>query len=142
MRRAELARTRRTSVRNYVRLFNTRLRDGESMRVYPLSNRTEHDVWEYLAAEEIDVVPLYFAAVRAGGQTRWGLDRGRRRASAAEARRAPGNASEVPHSGMLSADGNDRVWGGKCLPRLSPNCATRGSRSDPPDRSIAMRRPR
>ena len=112
MRRAELARTRRTSVRNYVRLFNTRLRDGESMRVYPLSNRTEHDVWEYLAAEEIDVVPLYFAAVRAGGQTRWGLDRGRRRASAAEARRAPGNASEVPHSGMLSADGNDRVWGG------------------------------
>ena len=47
-----------------MRLFNTRLRDGESMRVYPLSNRTEHDVWEYLAAEEIDVVLLYFAAVR------------------------------------------------------------------------------
>lgn len=64
MRRAELARTRRTSVRNHVRLFNTRLRDGESMRVYPLSNRTKHDVWEYLAAEEIDVVLLYFAAVR------------------------------------------------------------------------------
>lgn len=64
VRRAELARTRRTSVRNHVRLFNTRLRDGESMRVYPLSNRTEHDVWEYLAAEEIDVVLLYFAAVR------------------------------------------------------------------------------
>ena len=46
-----------------MRLFNTRLRDGESMRVYPLSNRTEHDVWEYLAAEEIAVVLLYFAAV-------------------------------------------------------------------------------
>jgi sulfate adenylyltransferase subunit 2 len=46
------------------RLYNTRLRDGESMRVFPLSNWTEHDVWEYIAAEEIDVVPLYFAALR------------------------------------------------------------------------------
>ena len=46
------------------RLYNTRLRDGESMRVFPLSNWTERDVWEYIAAEEIDVVPLYFAALR------------------------------------------------------------------------------
>ena len=46
------------------RLYNTRLRDGESMRVFPLSNWTELDVWEYIAAEEIDVVPLYFAALR------------------------------------------------------------------------------
>ena len=46
------------------RLYNTRLRDGESMRVFPLSNWTEQDVWEYIAAEEIDVVPLYFAALR------------------------------------------------------------------------------
>jgi len=34
------------------------------MRVFPLSNWTELDVWEYIAAEEIDVVPLYFAAPR------------------------------------------------------------------------------
>src|SRR5215467_2597475 len=46
------------------RLYNTRLADGESMRVFPLSNWTELDVWEYIAAEEIDVVPLYFAALR------------------------------------------------------------------------------
>ena len=46
------------------RLYNTRLREGESMRVFPLSNWTELDVWEYIAAEEIDVVPLYFAAPR------------------------------------------------------------------------------
>jgi sulfate adenylyltransferase subunit 2 len=46
------------------RLYNTRLGDGESMRVSPLSNWTELDVWEYIAAEEIDVVPLYFAAPR------------------------------------------------------------------------------
>jgi sulfate adenylyltransferase subunit 2 len=46
------------------RLFNTRLRQGESMRVFPLSNWTELDVWEYVAAEEIPVVPLYFAQPR------------------------------------------------------------------------------
>src|SRR5580658_8827298 len=46
------------------RLFNTRLRDGESMRVFPLSNWTELDVWEYVRAEEIPVVPLYFAKER------------------------------------------------------------------------------
>ncbi len=46
------------------RLYNTRLRQGESMRVFPLSNWTELDVWEYVAAEEIPVVPLYFAKRR------------------------------------------------------------------------------
>lgn len=45
-------------------LFNTRLREGESMRIFPLSNWTEYDVWDYIAAEEIQVVPLYFAAPR------------------------------------------------------------------------------
>jgi sulfate adenylyltransferase subunit 2 len=46
------------------RLFNTRLREGESMRVFPLSNWTELDVWEYIRAEAIPVVPLYFAKRR------------------------------------------------------------------------------
>jgi sulfate adenylyltransferase subunit 2 len=46
------------------RLYNTRLRQGESMRVFPLSNWTEIDVWEYIAAEEIPIVPLYFAKQR------------------------------------------------------------------------------
>ena len=46
------------------RLFNTRLRRGESMRVFPLSNWTEYDVWDYIAVENIDVVPLYFAKRR------------------------------------------------------------------------------
>jgi sulfate adenylyltransferase subunit 2 len=46
------------------RLYNTRLRQGESMRVFPLSNWTELDVWEYIAAEQIPVVPLYFAKRR------------------------------------------------------------------------------
>jgi sulfate adenylyltransferase subunit 2 len=46
------------------RLFNTRIRAGESMRVFPLSNWTELDVWEYVRAEQIPVVPLYFAKER------------------------------------------------------------------------------
>jgi len=46
------------------RVFNTRLGPGESMRVFPLSNWTELDVWEYIAAEEIAVVPLYLARPR------------------------------------------------------------------------------
>jgi sulfate adenylyltransferase subunit 2 len=46
------------------RTFNTRLGPGESMRVFPLSNWTELDVWRYIDAEDIPVVPLYFAAPR------------------------------------------------------------------------------
>ena len=45
-------------------LFNTRIHQGESMRIFPLSNWTEHDVWGYILAENIPVVPLYFAAPR------------------------------------------------------------------------------
>ncbi len=45
-------------------VFNTRLGPGESMRVFPLSDWTELAVWEYIAAENIPLVPLYFAAER------------------------------------------------------------------------------
>ncbi|WP_436356133.1 sulfate adenylyltransferase subunit CysD [Brevundimonas sp. CEF1] len=45
-------------------LYNARLASGESMRVFPLSNWTEMDVWEYVALEQIPVVDLYFAAER------------------------------------------------------------------------------
>jgi len=46
------------------RLYNTKINKGETMRVFPLSNWTELDVWEYTRAERIPVVPLYFAAPR------------------------------------------------------------------------------
>ena len=46
------------------RVFNTRIKSGESLRVFPLSNWTELDVWEYIRAENIPVVPLYFAKPR------------------------------------------------------------------------------
>jgi len=45
-------------------LFNTRLAEGQTVRVFPLSNWTEFDVWDYIAAERIPIVPLYFAAPR------------------------------------------------------------------------------
>ncbi|BAJ80711.1 sulfate adenylyltransferase subunit 2 [Acidiphilium multivorum AIU301] len=53
-------------------LFNTRLAPGQTMRVFPLSNWTEADIWNYIARENIPVVPLYFAkerpVVERGGQ--------------------------------------------------------------------------
>lgn len=44
--------------------YNTMLRQGESIRVFPLSNWTERDIWEYILQEKIDIVPLYFAKER------------------------------------------------------------------------------
>ena len=46
------------------RVYNARKRPGESIRVFPLSNWTELDVWQYIHVERIPVVPLYFAAMR------------------------------------------------------------------------------
>ncbi|HEX4749686.1 MAG TPA: sulfate adenylyltransferase subunit CysD [Bryobacteraceae bacterium] len=45
-------------------VFNTRIHAGESLRVFPLSNWTELDIWQYIHAENIPIVPLYFAKVR------------------------------------------------------------------------------
>lgn len=46
------------------RLYNARKRKGESIRVFPLSNWTELDVWQYIYLEKIPIVPLYYAAER------------------------------------------------------------------------------
>ena len=45
-------------------LFNARIDKGETIRVFPLSNWTELDVWQYIAVEQIPIVPLYFAKER------------------------------------------------------------------------------
>jgi len=45
-------------------VYNTRLMPGQSMRVFPLSNWTELDIWRYIEQENIELVPLYFSAVR------------------------------------------------------------------------------
>ena len=46
------------------KLYNTKIHKGESIRVFPLSNWTENDIWQYIQRENIDIVPLYFAAER------------------------------------------------------------------------------
>ena len=45
-------------------LYNARIQKGESIRVFPLSNWTELDIWQYIYLENIEIVPLYFAAQR------------------------------------------------------------------------------
>jgi sulfate adenylyltransferase subunit 2 len=45
-------------------LYNTKITKGESVRVFPLSNWTELDVWQYIYQEQIEIVPLYLAAIR------------------------------------------------------------------------------
>lgn len=47
------------------KLFNTKINKGESMRVFPISNWTEKDIWQYIKREKINIVPLYFAKERA-----------------------------------------------------------------------------
>ncbi|MGN1392784.1 MAG: sulfate adenylyltransferase subunit CysD [Succinivibrionaceae bacterium] len=46
------------------KLYNTKIMKGESIRVFPISNWTERDIWEYIRKENIDIVPLYFAKER------------------------------------------------------------------------------
>ncbi|SDY98598.1 sulfate adenylyltransferase subunit 2 [Tindallia californiensis] len=46
------------------KLYNTRINKGESIRVFPLSNWTEKDIWQYIRKENIDIVPLYYAKER------------------------------------------------------------------------------
>ena len=46
------------------KLYNTEINKGESIRVFPISNWTEKDIWQYIKRENIDIVPLYFAAER------------------------------------------------------------------------------
>ncbi len=46
------------------RIFNTRIRKGESIRVFPLSNWTEVDIWQYILEDDIPIVPLYLSAER------------------------------------------------------------------------------
>ncbi|MDA0819980.1 MAG: sulfate adenylyltransferase subunit CysD [Proteobacteria bacterium] len=45
-------------------LYNARKKEGESIRVFPISNWTELDIWQYILAENIDIVPLYYSAKR------------------------------------------------------------------------------
>ena len=71
-------------------LYNTRVRPGENIRVFPISNWTELDVWSYIAKERLDVPSIYYAHRRAGDAPPGRPDAGVR-TGAAEARRKSGN---------------------------------------------------
>jgi sulfate adenylyltransferase small subunit len=71
------------------KLYNTRKHPGESLRVFPISNWTELDVWQYIHLENIPIVPLYFAAERPVVERDGVADHGRRRS-------LPPAAGEVP----------------------------------------------
>ena len=73
-------------------LFNTRIRPGESMRVFPLSNWTELDVWDYIMLQGHSGRAALFRQGAPGGEAQRHLDHGRRRPPAARARRDAGNA--------------------------------------------------
>ena len=106
------------------KLYNTRLSPGESIRVFPLSNWTELDIWQYIHLENIPIVPLYFAARAAGGGARRHADHGRRRPHALPPRRDPDDAQgPVPHPRLLSADAAPSRARPTPCPRSSRRCS-------------------
>ena len=92
------------------RLLNGRLGPGETVRIFPLSNWTEKDVWRYIAREQLDVVPLYFAAERPTIERSGSLlvlddDRLPLR----EGEQVKMRARALPHARLLAADGGGAV---------------------------------
>lgn len=57
---------RKTRDRRCGSFYNTKIQKGESMRVFPISNWTEKDIWQYIQRENIEIVPLYFAERKTG----------------------------------------------------------------------------
>ena len=114
------------------RTANTQLSEGQTMRVFPMSNWTELDVWRYIQRENIEVVPLYFAKERPGRRPRRPADHGRRRPLPAEGRRAAGDAQRpVPHPRLLPADRGRRVDGRHDSTTCSRRCSSTGGPSGP-----------
>ena len=78
--------TRRTSARSCGASTTPASPRARAIRVFPLSNWTELDIWQYIYLENIPIVPLYFAGRAAGGRARRHADHGRRRPHAAASR--------------------------------------------------------
>jgi sulfate adenylyltransferase subunit 2 len=89
-------------------LYNARKNKGESIRVFPISNWTELDVWQYIQLNDIPIVPLYFAAKRARPWNGKAVADGRRRSlpAARSGRRCPRLPKNrpFPHARLLPAD--------------------------------------
>ncbi len=91
------------------RLYNARRNQGESIRVFPLSNWTELDVWQYIHLEQIPIVPLYLAARRPVVErdgTLIMVDDDRM--PLAPGRATGGEERPLPDAGLLPADRGDR----------------------------------
>ena len=123
-------------------IFNSRINKGESIRVFPLSNWTELDVWLYIHMENIPIVPLYFAkerdvVVRNGSIVVIHAE------NEAAARRKDTDA-EVPDAlaRMRAVHGRDPVRGRYACPRLSRRCFRSGGRSAKTAPSITMKKDR
>jgi len=98
-------------------LYNTDLGPRESIRVFPISNWTELDVWQYIYREQIPVVPLYFCRGSPRHRAQRYSDHGGRRAVAAVAKRSHElQENPLSHLGLLSADRRHRVGCGR--PRI------------------------
>ena len=92
------------------RLLNGRLGTGETVRVFPLSNWTERDIWRYILREKLDVVPLYLAKERPvvirNGQI---LMRDDDRLPLNDGEKVEMRKGPLPHPGLLSADRRRRI---------------------------------
>ena len=113
------------------RLYNARKNKGESIRVFPLSNWTELDVWQYIHRENIPIVPLYFAKKRPVVERDGALimvddDR----MPLGSGREADDEERALPHAGLLSADRRDRKRSRHADRRSSRRCCSRRPPSD------------
>jgi sulfate adenylyltransferase subunit 2 (EC 2.7.7.4) len=92
-------------------LYNTRVNPGENIRVFPLSNWTELDVWQYIYLEQIPIVPLYFAkqrpVVKRNGMLILLDDERLKLQPGEQVQMKPGS---VPYARLLSFDGSNRVY--------------------------------
>lgn len=84
--------------------YNGQINKGESIRVFPLSNWTELDIWQYIFLEKIDIVPLYCETAPGGGARRHADDGGRRSHRSAAGRSDQPAHGAFPHHGVLAAD--------------------------------------
>ncbi|EDY17847.1 Sulfate adenylyltransferase [Chthoniobacter flavus Ellin428] len=78
-------------------VYNARVNPGENMRVFPLSNWTEMDIWEYIKREKLEVPAIYFSHKRPGGAPRWSVAAGDGYRSAEGKRGSARDGGPRPH---------------------------------------------
>jgi sulfate adenylyltransferase subunit 2 len=108
------------------RLYNARKHRGESIRVFPLSNWTELDIWQYLYLEKVPIVPLYYARCApwwsATARSSWSTTIACRCAG----RKAHDEEGALPHPGLLPADRRGRI---ECRDAGGGHSRNRGART-------------